>query len=252
MASSPITSQQIEGENAKEVTDFLFLGSKVTVDGDCSHEIRRQFFFFWKDNYEKPRQSIKKQIHHFVDKGPYIVKAMVFSVVRYECESWTRKKAECQRIDVFKLWRWRGLLRVTWTEGIKPVSPKGNQPWIFIGRTDAVVSPEVPIFWPPDGKSGFIGKDPDAGYLEGRRRRGQQRMRWLDDSMDMSLNKLQETVKDTESWCSAVLGVAKIQLGQIWLGDWTMTTTKVKQSVTSTKENFSIPQPVIFYQLTNI
>ena len=92
----------------------------------------------------------------------HVVKAMIFPVVMYDCESWTIKKAECQRIDAFKLWCWRRLFRVPWTaRRFKPVNPKGNQPSIFIGRTDAEA--EAPILWPPDVKSWLIGKDPDSG-----------------------------------------------------------------------------------------
>ena len=106
MASSPITSWQISWEKLE--IDFIFLGSKITVDGKCSHEIKR------KKSYDKPRQYIKKQRHHFANKV-HIVKAMVFPVVMCGCESWTIQKAERQRIDAFNLWCWGRLLRVPWT-----------------------------------------------------------------------------------------------------------------------------------------
>ena len=113
MASGPITAWQIEGEKVEVVTDFLFLGSKITADGDCSHEIRRQLLLGRKamtnlDSVLKSRDiTLPTKVH--------IVKAMVFPVVTYGCESWTIKKAECQRIDAFELWCWRRLLKVPWT-----------------------------------------------------------------------------------------------------------------------------------------
>ena len=114
----------------------------------------------WKKSYDQPRQYIKKQRHYFGNKV-HLVKAMVFPVVMYGCESWTVKKAERRRIDAFELWFWRRLLRVPWTaRKIQPVHPKGNQSWIFIGRTDA--ESETPILKPPDVKNWLTGKDPDA------------------------------------------------------------------------------------------
>ena len=103
MASSPITSWQIDGETMETVTDFLFLGSKITVHSDCSHEIKKMLAP-WKESYDKPRQHIKKLRHYFANQGPSSQSYMVFPVVVYGCESLTIKKAEHQRIDAFKLW----------------------------------------------------------------------------------------------------------------------------------------------------
>ena len=113
MAFSPITSRQIEEGKVKTVTDFIFLGFKITVDGDCSHEMKRHLAP-WKKSYNKPRQCIKKQRYYFADKGPYS-QSYAFPVVMHRCESWTIRKAECWRTDAFKLWCWRRLLRVPWT-----------------------------------------------------------------------------------------------------------------------------------------
>ena len=125
MASGPITSWQIEGEKVKVVTDFLFLGSKITADGDCSHEIRRQLLLAMKA-MTNPESVLKSRDIPLLTKV-CIVKAMVFPGVTYGCESWTVKKAEHQRIDAFELWCWRRLLKVPWTarnecQAVKPQS----------------------------------------------------------------------------------------------------------------------------------
>ena len=160
MASGPITSWQIEGENLEAVTDFLFLGSKITMVGDCSHEIRRWLLLGRKAMTSI--DSILKSKDITLPTKVHIVKAMVFPVVICGSESWTIKKAEHWRIAAFEWWCWRRLLRVPWTARKSNQSIlKGNQPWIFNGRTDAEA--EAPVLWPPDVKSQLIRKDLDAG-----------------------------------------------------------------------------------------
>ena len=149
--------------------DFIFLGSKITVDGDCSHEIKGYLLLGRKamTNLETSRDlTLLTKVH--------LVKAMIFPVVMYRCESWTIKKAECRRIDAFELSRWRRLLRVPWTarRSNQPIQRKSvlNIHW----KDDAEA--ETPILWPPDGKNWLIGKDPAAGK-DWRQREGDDR-RW--------------------------------------------------------------------------
>ena len=131
MASRPITSWQINGETTEIVTDFIFLGSKITTDGDCSHEIKKHLLLGRKAMTNL--DSILKSRDITLPTKVHLVKAMIFPVAMYGCESWIIKKAEHRRIDAFELWGWRKLLRIPWTGGeslgdlLKPDSPKGNQ-----------------------------------------------------------------------------------------------------------------------------
>ena len=153
-------------------------------------------------------------------KNVRLVKAMVFPVVMYGCESWTIMKAEHWRVDAFELWCWRRLESPLDCKEIQPVNPKGDQSWVFIGRTD--VEAETPILCPPDAKSWLIWKDPDAGKDWGQEEKGttEDEMvgwhHWLNGHVD--LGGLQELAMDMEAWCAAVHGVAK---SRTRLSDWT-------------------------------
>ena len=135
--------------NNEKVRDFVLLGSKITADGDCSHEIKRCLLL--RRKVLTNLDSIFKNRNIILPTKVHLVKAMVFPVVMYECESWTVKKVEHRRIDAFELWCWRRLLRVPWTAESQPVHSKRDQSWVFIGRTD--VEAETPILWPPDAES---------------------------------------------------------------------------------------------------
>ena len=159
MASSPIISWQIERKKVEAVTDFIFLGCKITVDSDCNCEIKRCLLLGRKAM--KNLDSILKSRDISLPRKVHIVKAMVFPVVKCGCESWIIKKTEHWRTDAFELQCWRRRLGVLWSKEIKPVNPKGNQPWIFIERTD--VEAEALLLWPPDAKNWPIGKDLNSG-----------------------------------------------------------------------------------------
>ena len=217
MASSPITSWQIDGGKVKAVTDFIFLGSKITVDGDCSYEIQRRLLLGRKamtnlDRVFKNRDTtLLTKVH--------IVKAMVFPVVVYGCESWTKMKDEHWKSDAFELWCWRRLLRLPWTTRssnqsiLKEINPEYS-------LEGPMLKLKLQYFGHLMGRAGSLEKTLMLAKIEGKRGRWWQRMWWLDsitDSMARNLSKLQEIVEDRGTFCAAVRGVAE---SQIWLTDW--------------------------------
>ena len=200
---------------------YFLGGSKITADGDCSHEMKRHLLLGRK--VMTNLDSILKSRDIILSTKVRLVKALVFPVVLYGCESWTVKKAERRRTDAFELWCWRRLLRVPWTARRSNQSIlKGDQSWVFIGKTDAEA--ETPLLWPPDAKSWLIGKDPDARRDWGQEEKG-------------------TTEKEMAGWCHQLdghgfeltLGVGDEQRGLACCGPW-----RHKESDTTERLNWTI------------
>ena len=213
MASGPITSWEIDGETVEIVADFILGGSKITADGDCSHEIKRRLLLGRK--VMTSLDSILKSRHYFANKG---LSSQGYGFSSSHVWMW--------ELDYKESWApknwcfWTVVLAKTLEspldcKEIQPVHPKGDQSWVFFGRTDAKA--ETPVLWPPQAKSWLIGKDSDAGRDWGQEEKGTTED-GITDSMGMSLSELREMVTAREAWRAAIHGVAK---NRTRLSDWT-------------------------------